>query len=97
MKKLIKQQFYVKSFRGDCHLIRFSDLPKDLKDTDIINIHRENESYDAFTELEILREREETDEEYQKRIDLDNWHKEQLKKRRYETYLALKKEFEDNL
>ena len=80
--------------------MRFSDLPKDIQDDDIIDIRREeaffseNHSYDAYTELVIIREIEETDKEYQKRISDNEYHKEKLKKLRYENYLKLKSEFE---
>jgi hypothetical protein len=75
MKQNVKEQVYLKEFKGDCADVRFSDLPKDIQDNDIIEIHREdsffseNESYGAYTELVIIREREETDEEYNKRIE----------------------------
>ena len=42
------------------------------------------------------RNRLETDEEYEKRIQLENFSKEEMKKRRYENYLKLKEEFENN-
>jgi len=46
--------------------------------------------------LEIYREREETDKEYEKRLSKEQKLSEELKKRRYETYLKLKKEFEND-
>lgn len=102
MKKIIKEEIYSKIFKGDYHEIKISDIPKDVQDNDIINIQRcetyvsENESYDAFTQLEIYREREETDKEYEKRLSKEQKLSEELKKRRYETYLKLKKEFEND-
>lgn len=42
------------------------------------------------------RDRLETDTEYEKRIQLENFINEDLKKRRYENYLKLKEEFENN-
>ena len=100
MKQKVKEEIYTKDFKGNFQEIRFSDLPKDIQENDIIDIRREesfyskNNSYDAYTELVVIREREETDEEYQKRISDNKYHKEELRKRRYENYLKLKSEFE---
>ena len=100
MKQKIKTEIYNKDFKGNYENVRFSDLPKDIQENDIIEIRREeaffseNNSYDAYTELVVIREREETDEEYQKRISDNEYHKEELRKRRYENYLKLKSEFE---
>lgn len=100
MKQKIKEEIYHKDFKGNYGDVRFSDLPKTIQENDIIEIRREeaffseNESYDAYTELVIIREREETDEEYQKRISDLEYHKLTLRKRRYESYLKLKSEFE---
>ncbi len=102
MKKLIKQEIYHKDFNGNYQDVRFSDLPKDIQENDIIEICREeafyseNNSYDAYTQLVIIREREETDDEYKNRISDNEYHKEELRKRRYENYLKLKSEFESN-
>jgi hypothetical protein len=93
-------EFYRKNFKGNFKEIRFSDLPKDLQEDDIIDIRREesfyseNTSFDAYTELLIIREQDETEEEYQKRISDNELFKEESKRRRYETYLRLKSEFE---
>ncbi len=101
MKKLIQKEIFSKHYDGDWAIIRFKDLPDNLQPDDIIEIRREeayyseNNSYHAYTELVVIREREETDEEYQKRISDNEYHKEELRKRRYETYLNLKKEFEN--
>ena len=101
MKRKIRESILIKSFKGKDHDIRYSDLPKDLNENDIIHIHREdsyfseNNSWDAFTDLIIIREREETDEEYTIRKEKDNKLNEELKSRRFETYLKLKKEFEN--
>ena len=101
MKQKIKKEIFNKTFNGKKYDVRFSDLPKDIQDDDIIDIGRaddyrsESWSYDAYTELSVIREVEETDEEYEKRIKENNQLKEELKKRRYESYLQLKKEFEN--
>lgn len=96
MKKKIKEKIYSKYFDGNYYEIRFSDLPKNIQENDIIEIVREesyfseNNSYDAYTELVILREREETDEEYQERMSENEKTREQLKQMRYKNYLKLK-------
>lgn len=103
MKKLLKQEIFSKLFDGELYDVRFSDLPKDIQDNDIIEIrreegyHSENNSYGAYTELVVIREVEETDEEYQKRIENENRDAKIWKARRYEQYLKLKKEFESEL
>lgn len=100
MKQKIKIKIYHKDFKDNYEDVRFSDLPKDIQENDIIEIRREeaffseNNSYDAYTQLVVIRERDETDEEYQKRISDNEYHKEELRKRRYENYLKLKSEFE---
>lgn len=99
-KQKIKQEIYSLFGEGNFHEFRFSDLPKDIQGNDIIDIHRENafysenNSYHAYSELVIFREREETDYEYQKRISENQILKDELKNRRYEQYLKLKSEFE---
>jgi len=81
---------------GENQDVYIKDIPSDLLPTDIINIIRdegfqsENNSWDAFTAIEIYRMIEETDEQYEKRIQKEEREKEYLKKRRYETYLKLK-------
>jgi len=49
---------------------------------------------DAY-DLKVIRVREETEEEYKKRISKQKENAEQLKNKRYENYLKLKKEFEN--
>ena len=98
----IKEQIHYKEFNNQHYQIRFSDLPKDIQENDIIEIikedpfNSENETYDAYTALIIYRERDETHEELQKRTLKDTLLKEKLKARRYESYLKLKKEFESS-
>ena len=71
-----------------------------LEDDDIINscyeeeFYSENNSMDSHYSLMIVRKRLETDEEYNKRIENEVSMKEWAKERRYQTYLKLKKEFE---
>ena len=100
MKKIIKKENYNKNFKGNDVDVRVSDLPKDIQDNDIIEIYREeafysdNNSYNAYTLLVIIREVEESDEEYQKRLSNEKLQKEELRNRRYQNYLKLKSEFE---
>lgn len=56
--------------------------------------YSENNSYDAYKLIEIYKFREETDEECANRIAQLKKMKADLKKKRYKTYLELKKEFE---
>lgn len=80
---------------------RWKDIKNlNLEDDDILNFcweegyYSENNSYDSHFHGEIIREVEETDEQFNKRMkDLERdakWAKE----RRYESYLKLKAEFE---
>lgn len=101
MKKKIRRQILSKTYNGFGD-VKFSDLPKDLQPDDVIQINKcdsyysENESWDSHTELIVFRDTEETDEEYQKRLQKEERQKTELKQRRYENYLKLKKEFENS-
>lgn len=101
MKIKIKEEIYRKHLGDNYAEIRFSDLPKDIIPSDIISIeredsyHSEKESYDAYTDLVVLRERDETDEEQEKRRRENEEFTNLLKEQRRETYLKLKKEFEN--
>jgi hypothetical protein len=57
--------------------------------------YSENSSSDGGWHIEVEREIEETDEEYEKRMEKKRWKDEIFKKQRYEHYLQLKKEFEN--
>jgi hypothetical protein len=82
--------------------IPFKDINIELKPDDIIKsgwnegFYSENESQDAHFYLEVEREREETDKEYQERLKDDNFISKEMKKRRFQNYIKLKKEFEGN-
>ena len=78
---------------------------KDIKDfqfedDDIISIgyeegyYSENNSWDGFYYCRVERMVEETDEEYEDRMERKRSTESTLKKNRYEQYLRLKKEFE---
>lgn len=96
----VREQIFEKHYDGIRNGIVFSDLPKDLLPTDIIDIQKdegyfsENNSWDAFTQLTVFREREETEEELNvRRIETEKRLAES-KERRREQYEKLKKEFE---
>lgn len=73
----------------------------DFQDDDVINAGFEDAYYgsdssmDAHHYITVTRKILETDAEYEKRVERDKREKEEMKKRRYENYLHLKKEFED--
>ena len=76
---------------------------KDIKDIqfeddDRIRISYEEPYYsnDGGWIIEVRREMEETDEEYERRMKWRKLDEEMQKKRNYETYLKLKKQFENN-
>lgn len=73
-----------------------------FEDNDEISIgweeeyYSENESHDGYYYVRVTRMVIETDEEYQKRLDSEDLANERRRKLRYENYLNLKKEFENN-
>jgi hypothetical protein len=101
-KQLIKEKIFEKYYDGYYQFIPYSDFPKDLKETDLIEIEKEHAYYgsdsghDAFTSLTIYRERLQTDEEFEKSKRLLNKRLEESKKERHKTYLKLKEEFEED-
>lgn len=101
MKQLIRDCIFEKHYKGIRDWVKYQDIPKDLFPTDEISIqpcesfYSENNSWDAYTMLYVFRDREETDDEYNKRINTENSVKERTRKERYKTYLQLKKEFEN--
>lgn len=82
--------------------IKFGEIDIELRPDDIIlaghdeGYYSENNSWDARYYLEVNRDRLETDEEFKKRKEDNEWHRKDLRKRRYQNYLKLKKEFEDD-
>ncbi len=99
MKRKIKEEIINLSFN-------IQPSWKDIKhiefqDNDLIHIGydeghvSENNSWDSHHYVIVERFREETDEEMTKRVEEENWWKEHYKKQRYENYLKLKKEFEN--
>lgn len=96
----IKREKTVHMFQKETPIV-WSDIKGlDLRDEDILHIgydeghYSENNSWDAHYFAIITRMVEETDEERDERVKTAKWHIEQLKQRRYENYLRLKKEFE---
>ena len=75
------------------------DIP--FQDDDIINLnyveshYSENNSWDGHYHGEIIRMVKETDQQYERRIAKTEADKARSKKNRYENYLNLKKEFEN--
>ena len=96
----IKIRKYIKDIEID-NPITWKDI-KDFQfeDDDIISIgyeegyYSENNSWDGFYYCRIERMVEETDEEYEDRMERKRSTESILKKNRYEQYLRLKKEFE---
>lgn len=64
-----------------------------FEDNDIVAIYYDEDGSTHI--LNVIREVLETDEEFEERMILDNILEEGRKKRRYERYLELKKEFGD--
>ena len=104
MKKEIKSDvIFRKHYDGCRRWFKFEDLPKNLLPTDKIDFEKiegfysENNSWDDHTELIVYRDREETDEEFEKRKLFWEGKKVESKKLRYQEYLKLKKEFENEV
>lgn len=57
--------------------------------------YSENESWDSYMLCTVTRNRLETDEEYAERQEEVEREKKWMKERRYQNYLTLKKEFEN--
>jgi hypothetical protein len=96
----IKIRKYIKDIQID-NPITWKDI-KDFQfeDDDIISIgyeeafYSKNNSWDGFYYCRVERMVEETDEEYEDRMERKRNSESMLKKNRYEQYLKLKKEFE---
>jgi hypothetical protein len=83
---------------GENRLIKWSDIKHlQLEDDDVIRSSWEEDDDDGrgLYVGEITRMVEETDEQYQKRLSNNELHNKWEKERRYESYLKLKKEFEE--
>jgi hypothetical protein len=96
----------IKKDRDVLHLQKNEKIKwKDIKhfqfeDDDVIHIGwdegyvSENESWDSHYFAIITRKIEETDEEFEERMELNRMQQEIMRKKRYENYLKLKEEFE---
>ena len=75
-RKTVHDTIFSKHYDGEQRHIPVKDLPEDLQQTDIIEYisdpgyYSENNSWDPFTQIKILRPRLENDEEYEKRHKL---------------------------
>lgn len=100
-KKIIDEVIFEKEYDGERHSFKVSDLPNDVLPTDEIvfyineGYYSENNSYDSSTHLKVTRARIENDDEFEKRKLIYERQKENSRKMRYESYLKLKREFED--
>jgi hypothetical protein len=81
-------------------LLKWRDIKHlELKDDDVIHaawVDDDNFDYQGYWLGNITRMVEESDEQYEKRIQRAKISVAELKKRRYENYLKLKKEFEND-
>ena len=69
-----------------------------LEDDDIIHsgwVDDENFDYQGYWHNQITRMIEESDEEFEKRIERNKRSEVEMKNRRYESYIRLKKEFDN--
>jgi hypothetical protein len=69
----------------------------ELEDDDVIYsgwVDDDNFDYHGYWHCQIIRMVEETDEQFEKRIESNKRNTEEMRKRRYESYLRLKEEFE---
>jgi hypothetical protein len=103
-KKMIEEVVWEKFYdRQNGVDIKKEELPLDIMQPgDILRFRHEdaffsdNNSYDEHCHLEVIRERLETDEEFEKRKKRVEQETKMYKKRRYESYLKLKAEFEND-
>lgn len=93
-RKTITEVIFSKTYDSDIADVKFGDLPKDLQDEDIIDI--QTDEFMNTTKLSILRERLENDEEFNKRYVEHEKSKLFHLKIKYENYLKLKNELEQN-
>lgn len=97
-KLFIKEKVYTLESQKEIQFkeIKFSILPDDVVITGYEEPYfSEDNSYDGYYYFHIYRNRLETDEEYNKRINGIEQFKIEEKNRRYQNYLKLKKEFEN--
>jgi hypothetical protein len=98
-KQMIEERIFTKvSYSGP---VKFGEITVALEPDDVIT-QQYNEAYEGSVEaweghyqLDVHRMREETDAEYEKRRVENERFDARMKKQRYENYLKLKKEFEN--
>jgi len=97
----IKKQAELLRLTNNKNPITWKDIKNfQFEDDDVIHIgweepyYSENNSSDGYYYARVTRMVEETDYEYHQRIAQNVKINEDMKKKRYETYLKLKKEFE---
>lgn len=93
-RKTITEVIFTKTYDSDIADVKFGDLPKDLQDEDIIEIES-NEMLDR-TKLKVIRKRLENDEEFNKRFIEHGKIKQLQLNIKYNQYLKLKEELENN-
>lgn len=83
---------------------KLSEIKFDIQPDDIIEFeydpegyYSENESWEPYSKITIYREEEETEQERNLRLEQVRLESEQLKQRRYESYLKLKQEFDNEI
>ena len=96
--KKIKKEKQI--FRGYNNApMKWADIKNlQLEDDDVIHsgwVDDDNFDYHGYWNNVITRMVEETDEEFEKRIARNKRSAEEMKQRRYESYLRLKQEFEN--
>ena len=95
-KKILKEKQIFHGYNNAP--MKWSDIKNlELEDDDIIHsgwVDDDNFDYHGYWNNQITRMVEETDEQFEKRIASYKRSEEEMKKRRYESYLKLKKEFE---
>jgi len=102
-KKTVKDEIYKINYHGEEQDIPFGDLPKDLQPTDILRYisdpghYTDNNSWDPYTEIKVLRPRLETDDEQAERIERSRLFVVEAKERRHKNYLRLKEEFDPKI
>ena len=100
-KKKIK--VFEKNYDGYRAFFKFSDLPSDLESEDMINFEKNDayygsdSSWDAHSTLTIYREVPMTEEDLREEKEFLDRKKEESRKKRFEDFLRLKKEFEPEI
>jgi hypothetical protein len=95
---IINKCIFEKELDGHYYKIQVSKFELDLLPTDYIEISQPNHSNnEENTYIAVYRDMEETQEEAEKRRLFWKEKREESKKARYEQYLKLKKEFDENM